>query len=339
MTRFRGAAAPLGGLQGVASIAVAFAFGFWRLSPAITTWELFRGLRPPREIVRLRRGRHSCCAVKRTSRGLWLASDFKCRQGGKRASVIESKPDVRKTDAAAVECAGPGSVAETRFARIVVMSDTHGFHEALTVPDGDILVHCGDAAVDTGWNRRHQFQKFASWFTSLPHPVKIFVAGNHDEGVATRVALGGCLLERSRRCGGLHFYGAPFRRDDGTYEPLPKDIDVLVSHVPPRGILDDASPDFDMPGSEEAIGSRMLRSRLTQLGERMPRLHLFGHVHEARGTYKTSGTLFVNAANANRGPAKYLEHGCVVLRVPLLGRKSSQDAHSARGVGTSYLHN
>ena len=34
------------------------------------------------------------------------------------------------------------------------MSDTHGFHKSLTVPDGDILVHCGDAEADKWRNRK-----------------------------------------------------------------------------------------------------------------------------------------------------------------------------------------
>jgi len=31
-----------------------------------------------------------------------------------------------------------------RSLKVVVFSDTHNLHEELKIPDGDILIHCGD---------------------------------------------------------------------------------------------------------------------------------------------------------------------------------------------------
>jgi hypothetical protein len=37
--------------------------------------------------------------------------------------------------------------------RIVSLSDTHGRHDALTVPDGDVLIHAGDEATEAAGMR------------------------------------------------------------------------------------------------------------------------------------------------------------------------------------------
>ena len=61
--------------------------------------------------------------------------------------------------------------------RIVVISDTHGKHSPLILPDGDILVHCGDFC---GRGQYQDALRFIGWFQSQPHKHKIFIAGNHD---------------------------------------------------------------------------------------------------------------------------------------------------------------
>ena len=61
--------------------------------------------------------------------------------------------------------------------KIVCLSDTHNCNEEISVPDGDILIHSGDATIR---GTMLEVEEFLSWFASLPHPYKIFVAGNHD---------------------------------------------------------------------------------------------------------------------------------------------------------------
>ena len=62
--------------------------------------------------------------------------------------------------------------------RIVQISDTHGRHHLLkNLPDGDVLIHCGDFS-DNG--TEEEVLDFLNWFIDLPHPHKIFVTGNHD---------------------------------------------------------------------------------------------------------------------------------------------------------------
>ena len=48
--------------------------------------------------------------------------------------------------------------------RIVCISDTHLQH-GFTVPEGDLLLHAGDA---TGRGTLPEIERFATWFSSFP---------------------------------------------------------------------------------------------------------------------------------------------------------------------------
>jgi Icc-related predicted phosphoesterase len=75
---------------------------------------------------------------------------------------------------------------------------------------------------------------------------------------------------------------------------IPDGLDLLVTHGPPRGIGDRA-----VFGN---VGCDHLRAAVLA---RPPRLHVFGHIHEARGRYEIPGvrTVFYNVAN--RGIASF----------------------------------
>ena len=62
--------------------------------------------------------------------------------------------------------------------RFVCISDTHNKHDALSLPDGDVLLHAGDFS---GVGSPKEVAAFAQWFSSqekFAH--KIVIAGNHD---------------------------------------------------------------------------------------------------------------------------------------------------------------
>ena len=61
--------------------------------------------------------------------------------------------------------------------RVVLVSDTHNRHAAIAVPDGDLLVHAGDA---TSRGTPQEVAAFNAWLLRLPHRHKVFIAGNHD---------------------------------------------------------------------------------------------------------------------------------------------------------------
>ena len=195
--------------------------------------------------------------------------------------------------------------------RVVCLSDTHGLHDAIRVPDGDVLVHAGDLT-DTG--TLDQVAEFAAWFAGLPHPVKVVIAGNHDfaferdpERARSRLLGYGLSIvylqdEALTLPGGTTIYGSPwqprffdwaFNLNRGAplaakWSLIPDDVDILITHGPPLGILDRNT-------SDEATGCEALAGRLPRLARL--KLHVFGHIHEARGVVERDGVVHVNASS------------------------------------------
>lgn len=72
---------------------------------------------------------------------------------------------------------------------------------------------------------------------------------------------------------------------------IPRDLDILVTHSPPEGILDEYT-------KGRHLGSPALASYLQQcaMDGKMPKAVCFGHIHEAFGTLIKYDTVFSNAA-------------------------------------------
>ena len=191
---------------------------------------------------------------------------------------------------------------------IVLISDTHELHREIEVPAGDILIHAGDFTMNS--RSAEKLIDFNEWLGELPHADRVVIPGNHDSVVedASRRALitnATLLINASVEIIGLKFWGSPATPLLGeafgvvsdtarakVYSLIPADTDILVTHGPPYGILDQA------PGSDRHEGCHQLFAAVQTL---KPMLHVFGHVHGAYGTYSTDDTLFVNAALPGRG--------------------------------------
>ena len=205
--------------------------------------------------------------------------------------------------------------------RIVCVSDTHGCHNELTIPDGDIFIHCGDFSMMGEYEDLMEFNK---WLGTLPHKRKIVIGGNHDfilekdyyfnvVHFSNATYLEDNLLELD----GLRIYGSPytprfgdwaFMRDRGNemakiWSKIPKDVDILITHGPPYGIL-------DVTKGGLKVGCLDLLGVINTL---KPKIHLFGHIHESYGTIEKNGTKFYNCALMN---AYYdIVNGPVVIEV------------------------
>jgi predicted phosphodiesterase len=197
--------------------------------------------------------------------------------------------------------------------KIVCLSDTHDCNAAIGVPDGDLLIHSGDA---TTRGTVDEVAAFIDWFGGLPHPSKIFVAGNHDwlfqkdNPCARSLAemAGITYLEDSgMTVGGLRIYGSPwqprffdwaFNLDRGAglaakWAAIPEDTEILITHGPPHGILDEVP----RQGWTENAGCEELRVRIAELSAL--KLHVFGHIHCGYGVHRANGVTFVNASNCD----------------------------------------
>ena len=217
---------------------------------------------------------------------------------------------------------GPGfhyvSVTD-RPVRLVLFSDTHELHrEVDPIPAGDILLFAGDFSFFG--QSRAMIKDFDVWLGELPHRHKIIVLGNHESTVATDVdrakaliANGLVLWDELVDVMGLRIWGAaPPASSTGLdamnkakpYVAIPNDLDILVTHEPPRGILD------AVPPSGHHAGSRELFDVIRRV---RPRLHVFGHIHAGYGWFDTNITTFVNASLM--GPDGDLVNRPVVLQM------------------------
>lgn len=192
--------------------------------------------------------------------------------------------------------------------RIVIVSDTHLMHAHLRLPPGDILIHCGDFYDAENQCTDKWLKRINLWFEKQSQfGRRIYVPGNHDFPLsswgssAERMLYSAeCLIDRGLDIKGLLVWGAPwtpglegwaYGTPSGraeTWDNIPDQVDNLVTHAPPLGILDTTR-------QGDHLGCEFLR---TKVFETRPKLHCFGHAHSAYGEIAVKGTRFVNAAQA-----------------------------------------
>lgn len=190
--------------------------------------------------------------------------------------------------------------------KLVLISDTHGAHKTVQVPEGDLLIHAGDLSKR---GEEGEVKEFLDWFSKQPHTYKIFVAGNHDwlferrsaEYITSLIPENIIYLNDSGiEINGVYIWGSPiqptfynwaFNRDRGKdikrhWDLIPEHTDVLITHGPPYGILDKTI-------KGEQVGCQDLLNRVHQI---KPKLHVFGHIHEGYGIHQNKQTSFVNTS-------------------------------------------
>jgi Icc-related predicted phosphoesterase len=194
--------------------------------------------------------------------------------------------------------------------RIVAISDTHNYHDQILIPECDLLIHSGDL---TSRGKTTEIRKFLDWFEAQPAKHKVFIAGNHDWGFQTdsteiEKLVGSYnvtyLNESSVNIEGLNIYGSPWTPwfHDWAFNGhapkmrrvafmIPDDTDILITHGPPLGVMDRVER-FPNP----SVGCNYLWDRVCEI---KPKLHVFGHIHEAAGVEEHTDTLFVNASTCN----------------------------------------
>ena len=178
--------------------------------------------------------------------------------------------------------------------RFIAISDTHGCHEQLDLPKGDVLLHAGD--ICNKGNRTH-VKDFIEWFASLDFEHKIFIAGNHDIDLSKSESLIPKFLPKeifflngeTHQVGKHKIWGSPTEELGLTpfWNSIPEQVDILMTHRPPFGILDRA-PDGLPKGLKELNGKIKLFR---------PKVHLFGHIHYSYGIREGRKTKFINASN------------------------------------------
>ncbi len=188
----------------------------------------------------------------------------------------------------------------------------------------NVLLHCGDFT-DSGTTG--EVRQFVEYLQSIQHHFKsmVVICGNHETlfALKTKQERKECfedaipnihyLEDDSLELDGIKIYGSPwvpnmsqqkgeahmklsdncfFFADDTTlqekFKQIPNDTQILLTHSPPDGILDNK------------FGCKMLKQRINELGKL--KVHCFGHIHMKYGVERITlegqqkECTFINAA-------------------------------------------
>lgn len=214
--------------------------------------------------------------------------------------------------------------------RIVHFSDWHGAWVPLPAADlyvctGDMLPNWPVRPPDGSpriIDRELEVEKQTAWLAELsgdagglrrflarPGAPVVAVRGNHDfvdlgpwfggdcfeidEDPARTAEIGGLRVGGFR---GIHLATGEWSDEIAVDEcaarlaRMPVDLDVVASHAPPLGLLDESASPAGTPIRWGACGFAAWLERAR------PRLCCFGHVHEAFGRLQRGATLLCNAA-------------------------------------------
>ena len=204
--------------------------------------------------------------------------------------------------------------------KISIISDTHNKHKLLTgdLPGGSLLLHAGDIS---SMGYEHEIREFAKWYDGLNYDNKIFIAGNHDWGFQNNVDKVKEIIDFYKTItyvqDQLHtiqddngteikiwgspwqpeFYNWAFNLPNGGWEleqkwnDIPEGIDILLTHGPAWGFLD------DVEGRRgQHLGCELLANRIKKI---KPKIHICGHIHSGHGHYFDGHTHYFNASLLN----------------------------------------
>ncbi len=192
---------------------------------------------------------------------------------------------------------------------ICCISDLHGYFP--DVGSGDLLIICGDL---TARDQINQYVEFYIWLAEQNYIHKILIAGNHDneiqKGLDYEFANENIyyLEDSGMEIEGLKIWGSPWSKTFEGMNPhckaftcdteeelaekwamIPDDTDILITHSPPYGILDEVKHDYysgfvsnmKYTPKHEHVGSKSLFDISRKL--KNLKLFVFGHIHEGYG--------------------------------------------------------
>eukprot|EP01084_Bolivina_argentea_P150264 262431_1 len=246
---------------------------------------------------------------------------------------IETKDDTNETKSKDNE-------SDIKQIHIVHISDTHMRHNQFSkqniIPFKkdviNILIHSGDftqrVKLTKDGEMPSQIKDFKAWFASQPHHKKIIIAGNHEiafnhfnkKYIQSKIFNDKNVIylqDEGINLYGIKIYGTPWtsstkmgfsankKQLKKIWKLIPNDTDILITHLPPKGIMDTAfkskynftevcaicgylHPQYRHWGNQDLINEVVNRIK--------PKAHLFGHVHQCSGFEVMNNILFINSA-------------------------------------------
>jgi predicted phosphodiesterase len=201
---------------------------------------------------------------------------------------------------------------------IKFMSDTHGFHEQEPLEPVDILIHTGDSTNHRDINKNKiEWERFWDWFCKYPATHRIYVPGNHDTYVSVYrkdIVLPDntyILCHEKLNIDGIKIWGSPYVPVYGQWafmkpidsletlwQSIDDDVDILLTHGPPKYILDKV---WEKGDKIHHTGDIALYNKVVQI---KPIIHAFGHIHDNQyslnhGIFERDGIKYINGSQVN----------------------------------------
>lgn len=185
--------------------------------------------------------------------------------------------------------------------KIAITSDWHGYLLPEDfIPDCDLMIVAGDIGIGERFSEEVEvlLTDRWKWMENLPFPI-VAIAGNHDFPKQVEILrhLPWIYIEdETVEIEGLKIFGTPWsnpfgygwaynmEEEDQTelFDRLvPDDIDIIISHGPPKGYRDTVSYFDGIAWVNKNVGSEALRKRMEQL--KNLKLLACGHIHPAYG--------------------------------------------------------
>jgi len=217
--------------------------------------------------------------------------------------------------------------------KVWFISDTHCEHLQLRIPNNiDLVIHCGDESNSgDAYQNEPEAKLFFEWYSALDIPTKIFSPGNHSTAIEQGLIRSSdypnvkFLIHDQTEWKGLKIFGSPYTPEfynwsymkprselEVVWQSIPDDIDILITHGPPKGIRD-VTKDFDT-GEPVHVGSKSLRTHVeTRI---KPMVHTFGHIHDEKaiqnfGTTSQNGIQFINCSSCDLS-GRLKNHGIIL---------------------------
>ena len=216
--------------------------------------------------------------------------------------------------------------------KLVILSDNHAEYN-FDVPDGDILIHAGDFSFTGSFT---EICDFIELMNKQPHKYKLWIPGNHEIGlqnhshtieVIDKETEALCIHNKEHEIDGIKFFGSAFTPEVRNWafmynkeqakkywENAPDEVDVLITHGPPYGYL-------DMSDEGENLGCKSLLKYIEKI---QPKVHAWGHIHEAYGTW------FVAWENTKK--TTHMFNASVVNRKYYMSNKSTVVEINKKGI-------
>ena len=200
--------------------------------------------------------------------------------------------------------------------KCVSFSDTHNLHEGVNLPECDIAIFCGDYS---GRGNKFETLHFLRWYSRQDQcKYKVMIPGNHDicfdekhngethaqnwlEGFQKKFNNIIILNNSMVNIENVKIWGSPvtpwyhgdrwafnYKKADigDIWELIPNNTDILVTHGPAFGILDEI---FD----GRHVGCIQLLDKIKEI---KPKYHICGHIHEGYGIVEQDDTIFINCS-------------------------------------------